>query len=349
MARSSWLFVLCSSIVLSAQPVFAGSISWSPPRRPAADPNAPLKAGAAGYVDPGAFAGPVAERRAGEVVFSSAPISLTATDDAAAISTWDLSTPLHMRFFAEESQQNLLPGCEDRRFTVNLMVNPPEGAPFMGDAVLLLRAFKLAEPTARPAATLTSDAAQSFRAPTTWSAQEDPKLGIVRTFNAEVVPQLVPGDNLLAFRVSLDCRGRDVTVADGELTVVVTEATKATYLKAYGTRLPAPTHPENGSISRQILSVLAGDANWAEDRLLGAQVTSAAWEPIRNELTGVLTGHRIGALILTHRQDEPNPDVCVATATRFVRDASGGPLRYEGGAQGWALPCSSAPVGVERR
>lgn len=321
------------------------NLSWSPPKKAVADPAAPRRPGDADYVDPGPFAGPVAEKRAGEVVFSTAPIGMTAADDAAAIESWDLAGPLYIRYFAAESQQNLLPQCReaDRRVFMDAMVNPAEGAPWQGDAVISLRHLRVESPELRPVGSVTAALTDSFGTPTTlWDRAHKPDDAIV-AFNSALVPQLVEGENQVVFKVQIECNGRALDLANGTLSVSVTAGRKAAWLKAYGTRPPVPTFKDNAATSAKVLELMRARDDWRNEEIRGAVVSSDAWEPVRNELTGVLVKYRLSTLLLVHDVGEPNPDVCKGIDVLVSKDPAGSSLAFEGVGTNVPLPCSTLP------
>jgi hypothetical protein len=67
----------------------------------------------AAYIDPGPWSGPLAQKHAGKVVFSSSPIPYDGTDDSSMYTTYTLGEPLFIRMWSKDSPNNLRP-CAER-------------------------------------------------------------------------------------------------------------------------------------------------------------------------------------------------------------------------------------------
>ncbi len=306
-----------------------------------------LSPGEAGYVDPGPYLGPVAERRAGQVVFSSAPIARTASDDSAAYTTYDLGDPLFIRYFGADAPQNLRPGCPQIRFIIRAEVNGEYGdkKPSQWEPIGL---YDIGDIKVRGAGSLTNVLELPVTTHLAWTSErQDAGEAVIRKFNGTVVPKLREGLNSVRLALTLDCGGagqNDPVAAEGTLAVKVAPGAVDAYLKKYGPTLGDSPHKENKTLAREIVEVMKQLPKWDNEEFLGAWVASPDWLPIRNELSGLVVARQINAAIIVRSKAATSAKVCSIFLGAFQRDAGGGPLRYGGGLQSpTQFPCINTP------
>ncbi|MRG91508.1 hypothetical protein [Polyangium spumosum] len=308
--------------------------------------DAPAAPGDGDYADPGAWEGPLHQKYAGKVVFSSKPIPKDGADDSSVYTAYTLGGPLYGRFWSKESPHNLMPKCSDPRHIMRVDVNgehagkPPSQVP----------SFDLAKFSAnktRTMASLTGELEVPFTtASTVTFTKADGDTRAIRDFNALVVPKLKEGDNTVRVIVSLDCgasRDTDPLVAEGTLEVKVEPGAKKEYLTKYGAQLAPSQHPENTKLAPQIVKLVDDKPDWDNEVVLGARVISDQWEPVRNKITGVLTHHVIEAAVVVRLKKETDENACRVFPIGVTRDAAGGSIRWGGNGSGIPFPCVNAP------
>lgn len=313
---------------------------------PAAKPSKPdrtLKPGSEGYVDPGEPYGPVAAKRAGQVVFSSAPIARDAKDDRAALTTYKLGAPLHIAFFGELVPHNLVPWCTQPTLAFRAEVN----GEYAGEAPTGWTAFGGMDVTntkERPAASMSGDLA--FTTPSVWSldrAADDART--VQMFNADVVPKLVEGSNDVRVAVTMQClaaKDTDPVVAEGSIRIEVASGGVTAYAKKFGTRMGKSPHKDNKKLVPQLIKL--AEAAVTRYDVLGAQVASEAWEAIRHKVTGVVIEHRITAALIVRPKDATLAEGCALETAVFSKDPADDVVRYKSSGTTTPFPCSNAPT-----
>ncbi len=297
-------------------------------------------------VDPGPYAGPLAEKYAGTVVFSSAPIGLKDADGSKVYTSYTLGRPLYMRFWSKDSPHNLMPSCNELRFNLRAEVNATgtrpatEMTPFGGYTM------DMDDAKLRYGNALSNDPARAFTTAFKFDAsdREDAGESAVRTFNSLVVPQLHEGTNTLHIVVDLDC-GFSTTdnpiLAESTIDVNVKPGAKAAYLAKFGPKLARSPHPENARLAPQIVAAMKKVPDWANEEIELARVTSPRWEPIRN-YRGVLVEYEIQAVIVVKAKKETNPEACRLFDMTYRRDAAGGSLYYYSTGNPRPFNCSAA-------
>ena len=305
-----------------------------------------LAPGDEGYIDPGGWEGPLHQKYAGQVVFSSAPIAKDAKDDSTVVTSNNLGDVLYGRFWAKESQHNLLPRCETPRHVLRYEINGAKA----GKPASHLDSFalvKLDEPKTRSMASLTFDPEKPLTAHTVWqSSGKKDHDSSSRFWTTAIVSQLKEGENTIRIVVTLDCdssNSDDPIVAEGKLTVNVAPGSKAKYYQKFGMDLPPSKHPENDKLAPRIKQLVDDMPDWDNEEVIAARVTSSEWEPIRNDLTGVLTHYYVDAAVIVHLKKETNPDVCRVFPIGVKRDVAGGNLIWAGNGSGEPFVCSNAP------
>ncbi len=303
-------------------------------------------------VDPGAWAGPLAQKYAGKVVFSSEPILMNGTDDKGASSTITLGEPLFMQFWSEDSPLNLLP-CRStfgneaatRRADYWLDLNGAgTGKPVT--ELVDLGGYPISDgaATQRHWHSLSATPEHSFASPFVIGATDQDEA--VRIFNGQIVPAMHEGANTLRVVVQIRCASEDKSrvFAEGTLTVNVPPGGVAAYMATFADRLQPSTHPENAELVPQIIATVKRQREWQTNNIIAASVISPAWEPVRNDDTGVLTGYEIGAVVIMHAASEPNATRCQAVDFTFHRDAAGGSLELLGASESTDVACSAAKL-----
>jgi hypothetical protein len=306
----------------------------------------PLSPGDTGYLDPGPFSGPLAQKYAGQFVFSSKPISAQEADDSSVYASYNLGEPLYIRTFDRESPHNLKPGCKQPRRLFRADVN----GKFAGKVPATIPGFGNYwedVPATRGGVSLTYDLATPLNTPTTWSLERESHANsLIRTFNSGVVAQLQEGPNTVHLVMTLDCGTADATdlvAAEGTLSVNVAPGAKKKYLAKFGTTLGPSPHPENAKLAPQIIKVMKNKRDWDNEDFMGAEVVSDDWQPIRNQDTGALVAKSVVAALVVHSKEEPNPDVCRLFTMSYARDVAGGALYFNGTGQPTPFPCANAP------
>jgi hypothetical protein len=326
----------------SASGVAIAPADAAAPAKPA-KPDRTLKPGAAGYVDPGEPYGPVAAKRAGQVVFSSAPIARDAKDDRAALTTYKLGAPLHVSFFGDLVPHNLLPWCTQPTLAFRAEVN----GEYAGQAPTGWQAFggmDVMNTKERPAASLAGDLAVTT--PSVWSLdREADSARTVRMFNADVVPKLVEGRNDVRVAVTMQClaaKATDPVVAEGSIKIEVAAGGVTAYAKKFGTRLGKSPHQDNKKLVPQIIK--ATEAAVTRYTVLGAQVASSEWESIRHKVTGVVIEQRLTAALIVRLNGVTAPEQCVLETAVFRKDPADTTVRYRSSGTTTPFPCSNAPT-----
>lgn len=307
---------------------------------------APVEPGSEGYVDPGPWDGPVAQKHAGKVLFSSQAIALDASDDSSIYADYELGAPLFIRFFAKESPHNLLPGCTHPRAIFRSDVNGEHA----GKASAYMSSFgdihigeKLLR--VRGAHSLTGNTRMPITTPVA-SVDDKDAADVISKFTSGIVTRLREGKNTIRIVVDLDCGAssdKNPLYAEGMLNVTVKPGGVAEYLAKFGPQVAASPHPENEKLVPEIIEIMKAMPDWSNEDVLGARVTSRDWNPVRNELTGVLIRKRIDAVVVVHAKKEPNAEACRIFTLGFERDVAGGPLMFGGVGGNKPIPCSSAP------
>jgi hypothetical protein len=310
------------------------------------DARTALAPGAAGYVDPGAPYGPVAAKRAGQVVFSAAPIAMDSADDSSAYTTYKLGEPLYIRYFGAEAPHNLMPRCESPQIVLRAEVN----GEYAGKAPSYWSSFggyAVGDTKTRGASSLSNELDLAFTTPSLWTPEREVAgEAAVRRFNAQVIPKLKDGANDVRVLVTMMCSGADDSdpiVAEGTLRVEAAPGAVAAYTKKFGTRLGPSPHPENAKLVPQIIKAMQAKSDWDNEDFIGAQVVSEDWEPVRNEYTGVLVELRVTAALIVRQKKEPNQDACRLFTMGFGKDPAGGSLFYAWTGDSTPFPCSNAP------
>ncbi|MDI1447492.1 hypothetical protein [Polyangium sp. 6x1] len=309
--------------------------------------DAPAAPGSSDYVDPGAWEGPLHQKYAGQVVFSSKPVPKDGADDSSVYTEYTLGDPLYARFWSKESPHNLMPKCDDRqRHILRIDVNGEHA----GKAPSYIPSFDLIQfndNKTRSMASLTGDLEVPFtKASTVTFTKADADTRALREFNAIVVPKLKEGDNTVRVIVSLDCGASsdsDPLVAEGTLKVKVNPGAKQEYLTKYGAQLAPSPHPENAQLAPQITKLVDDLPDWDNEIVLGSRVISAQWEPIRNQITGVLTHYRLDAAVVVRLKKEKDENACRVFNIGVQRDAAGGSIRWGGVGSNMPFPCLNAP------
>ncbi|MFO0750524.1 MAG: hypothetical protein U1F43_33375 [Myxococcota bacterium] len=284
---------------------------------------APAVARADGPKDPGPFLGPMHEAHGGEVIFSSKPVTAAATSDDGFITEYKLGGPLFVRMWGKDSADNTNPKCARRnevRLSWRASVNGGEDTGFgvssLADDVRGLRA----------ASTVSGDAKIAVTTPTTLDNPADAALDRVTDWNGEVIPQLVEGDNTIHVVVKVDCGNAmddDPIIAEGTLKVSVAPGALAAYAKAYGPFLPKARHPESKKLAPKLMASVA--AQWTNEDVIGAVMTSPGWTNVRDEWTGAPVNRWSQAYVVVHLKSEKNPNRCRAfdiTASEAAMDAN---------------------------
>lgn len=305
-----------------------------------------LKAGDGDYVDPGPAYGPVAAKRAGQVVFSSAPIPMDAADDSTAYASYTLGAPLYIRYFAADSPHNLMPRCSEPHVVLRAEVN----GEYAGKAPSFWNSFggyDVSDLNTRGASSLSNEIDLAFTTPSTWTGEREVAgEAAVREFNGQVIPKLKEGSNDLRVLVTMMCSGAeadDPIVAEGTLKIDVPAGGVAAYLTKFGTRLGKSPHPDNKKLVPQILKAMQNKSDWDNEDFIGAQVISEDWEPVRNEYTGVLTELRVTAALIVRAKKESSKEACRLFTMGFGKDPAGGSLYYAWTGDMTPFPCSNAP------
>lgn len=306
-----------------------------------------LKPGDDGYLDPGPAYGPVAAKRAGQVVFSAAPIAMDSADDSKAYAgSYTLGEPLYIRYFAAESAHNLMPRCSGPSIVLRAEVN----GEYAGKAPSYWESFgsyEVGDPATRGASSLSNELDLAFTTASTWTGEREVAgEATVREFNAQVVPKLKEGSNDLRVLVTMMCSGADdddPIVAEGALKVEVPAGGVAAYLRKFGTQLGKSPHAENKKLVPQIIKAMKAKSDWDNEDFIGAQVISEDWEAVRNEYTGIVTERRITAALIVRAKKETSPEACRLFTMGFGKDPEGGPLYYAWTGDMTPFPCSNAP------
>ncbi len=294
----------------------------------------PLKVGDDDYADPGPWTGPVAERRAGQVVFSAEPLSATSTDDKSVYQDYALGDPLHISYFSSDSPHNLMRGLV-ARVVVRVVVND------------------VYEPRQRLGAVLYSSGG-------TWSKsrivdslhdgraftipETSPPSPTARKFNELVVARLREGTNSVRVSVSLErehSSNDDQVIAEQTITIRVAPGAVDAYLERYGTTIKKSPHAENKALAGPIAAVLEGHPDWSKLELLGSVVDSPEWEPFRNQF-GTLVARRVQASVVFKESAMKSPNDCRLVRMVFAKDVAGGSLGYGGKLDETWFPCVNA-------
>ncbi len=306
------------------------------------------------HIPPGPWAGPMAEKHAGEVVFSSAPIPMDGKDDSAAYATYTLGDPLFMRFWSKDSPNNLQP-CEMRSLSGDFAVRQVtlhadingEGASKPIAELPSFDSYGLSEDDSakRQMKGLSNELERAFTTPSTFGGDRASRDDAVRNFNAYIVPKLHEGENTLRIVVALSCvtKPERTVLAEGSIKVRVVPGAKEAYLAKYATKVPPSPHPENDRLARDIVAAMKKKPDWDSEVLVGASVTSEAWQPVRHPDTGVLIAQEIEALLFVRKRSEKDPENCRAFHMHYRRDPAGGTLYYSGTGSSTFVPCSAAP------
>ncbi|MDI3290255.1 hypothetical protein QHF83_43485 [Polyangium sp. 15x6] len=308
---------------------------------------APAAPGSKDYVDPGAWEGPLHQKYAGQVVFSSKPIPKDGADDSSIYTEYTLGDPLYARFWSKESPHNLMPKCDNRqRHILRIDVNGENA----GKPASQISSFDLIEfndNKVRTMASLTGELEVPFtKASTVTFTKADNDTRALREFNAIMVPKLKEGDNTVRVLVSMDCgasRDTDPLVAEGTLKVKVKPGAKQEYLAKYGAQLAPSPHPENDKLAPEITKLVDDKPDWDNEIVLGSRVISAQWEPIRNQITGVLTHYTLDAAVVVRLKKEKDENACRVFNIGITRDAAGGSIRWGGVGSDMPFPCMNAP------
>ncbi len=348
MRSMSIVVTLAMASSLAGCSMLGGVIPSGSKKAPSESPDSagPAARTAPAYVDPGPYEGPVHERRAGQVVFSKAPIPMDATDDSAAFTSWTLGTPLYIRYFAAESPRNLMPSCERPKNVLRVSVNGESAgdAPSYWNSLGLYAVENLDE---RGVASLSNELELAFTTPSVWTPdREVAGLSVVRVFNSEVIPKLVEGNNELHIIITMMCSAasdKDPIVAEGKLTITVPKGGVATYLSKFGTRLGKSPHPENKALVPKIIKAMGEKPDWDNEHLLGASVISEEWLPVRNKYSGRITELQVEAALIVRAKKEPSEHACRLFRMGFAKDPKGGPLRYAWTGQSTPFPCGNTP------
>jgi hypothetical protein len=312
-------------------------------------PDASTKRGVPARIDPGPWAGPLAQKHAGKVVFSSAPIPRDGADDSAAYTSYTLGEPLFMRYWGKDSPHNLQPCDQHSVRTLHLYADVNGAA--ASRPIEQLASFGSYEVSGelvieRGMSSLSNELEHAFTSPTTFTGDRATAgEATIRTFNTKIIPMLREGENTLRIILALSCANDPVKVivADGTLAVRVPPGAMAAYMAKYGPRVKQSPHPENEKLVREILTHMKKKPDWNNEVLVGALVTSEAWQPVRHPDTGVLVAYEINALLFARLKKEQDPEQCRAFQMTYQRDAAGGTLYLAGTGTSQPFPCSAAP------
>lgn len=329
--RLAKVLAICTTVLAAG----CGSTSGAGVRRP----------GSEGYVDPGPWDGPLAQKHAGKVLFSSAPIPYNGTDDSSLYTRYELGAPLYIRLFSAESPANLLPGCQEPRAIYRLDINgagagkqtsqlEPFGSVVFGSKLVQQRV----------AVSLTSESSIPMTADPATVDKESAE--VISAFSAKAIVPLRDGENTVRVVVDLDCGAStdaNPLLAEGTLTIDVKPGAKASYLGKAGPKLEPSPHPENDALVPEILSTMKSVPDWKNEVIIGARVTSPTWTPIRHEGTGELMRRSVSAVVIVRAKEEPNPEACRIFELGFSRDVDGGPLALDDIGESTAFVCSNAP------
>ena len=306
------------------------------------------------YIDPGPWHGPLAQKHAGKVVFSSAPILFDGADDSSMYTTYTLGDPLFIRMWSKDSAHNLHP-CAERSMATGAA---------MGQTIVLKadvnneRAgkplhewegfgyYQNRDPEKRIAMMLSNESDRAFTTRFDYAAGKDEMGQIaVRAWNTDIIPKLREGKNTIRVVVGLSCMTKKelTPIAEGTLEVNVPSGALATYLEKYAPRAPTSPHPDNEVISRDIIAAMKKLPDWDNEIFIGALVTSEDWLPVRNRETGVLVEYEIEALLYVRLKKEKDPNACRQFKMTYRRDAAGGPLYRAGTGTSYNFPCNVAP------
>lgn len=292
----------------------------------------PRKVGDDGYVDPGPWTGPVAERRAGQVVLSAEPLSGSSTDDKSVYQEYELGDPLYISYFSTDSPGNLLRGGYGD-VVVRVVVNDDYSMGKWG-SILDKRQVRWSE--RRLAESLTDD--RAFTSPET-----SPHSYVSRKFNELVVARLREGTNSVRVRVALEWEHNpnDAVIADQTFTVRVAPGAVEAYLRRYGTTLAKSPHAENKALAAPIAGVVKSHPDWSKLELLGSIVDSPEWEPFRNQF-GTLVARRVQVSVVFKESAMKSPNDCRLVWMVVDKDVAGGSLRYGGKIDETWFPCVNA-------
>lgn len=296
------------------------------------DKTRPLKVGDDGYVDPGPWAGPVAERRAGQVVFSAEPLSASSTDDKSVYQEYTLGDPLHISYFSSDSLNNLIP----RRVAdviVRVAVNEVSEPTMRWERIAN---FGYPSSKKRMVGSLTGDLALT-------SPETSRPSNVARRFNEVVVARLREGTNSVRMSVALEPNdgSKGQVIAEQTITVHVAPGAVDAYLRRYGTTLKKSPHAENKALAAPIAALVKSLPNWSKLELLGSVVDSPEWEPFRNQL-GILVARRVEASVVFKKSEMKSPNDCRLVRIVIVKDVAGGSPQYGGTLNETWFPCVNA-------
>lgn len=292
------------------------------------------KIGDDGYVDPGPWTGPLAERRAGQVVFSAEPLSASSTDDEGVYQDYQLGDPLHISYFSSDSPHNLMRGLV-ARVVVRVVVNDTYEPRQRLGAVVDSSGGTWSK--SRIAGSLADGRALT-------SPETSPPSSVARKFNELVVARLREGTNSVRVSVSLEREhgsNDDRVIADQTITFHVAPGAVDAYLRRYGTTLKKSPHAENKALAAPIAALVKSHPNWSKLELLGSVVDSPEWEPFRNQL-GILVARRIEASVVFKKSEMKSPNDCRLVRIVVVKDVAGGSPQYGGTIDETWFPCVNA-------
>jgi hypothetical protein len=314
----------------------------------AGPPKTTLAPGDEGYVDAGPWAGPLHQKYAGQVVFSSAPIANDAADDRSVVTTYTLGAPLYARYWSKDAAHNLKPCRGNSHAALRADVNG-EHAGKRATQIQSIGSYEIARPNERGMASLTDELAVPLRKASTWTVDQTRASDgerVIRAWSTGIVPRLAPGDNTVRFLITLDCgtsTDEDPIFAEGTLQVLVPPGSKKEYLATYGLQLGLSPHPDNAKLAPEIVAVVDRSSDWDHQVILGARVVAPEWVPVRHKLTGIVTHHVVSAVVVARPDKETNLESCQLFYMNVERDAEGGPLRLGGVSPFIPFPCVNAP------
>jgi hypothetical protein len=300
------------------------------------------------HVDPGPWSGPLAQKHAGKVVFSSAPIPHDGADDSAMYTTYTLGEPLFIRMWSKDAPHNLHP-CGRGAAIGPVVLKADVNDEHAGKPVHEWEGFGYYEVSSiekRIAMTLSNDTDAAFTTRVDYAGgKEDRGRVAIRAWNTEVVAKLREGQNKVRVVVGLACRtGKGVTpIAEGTLDVTVPPGGLAAYQAKYAPRAPTSPHPDNAKIAREIIAAMKKLSDWNNEIFVGALVTSEDWQPVRHQDTGALVAYEVSALLYVRLKKEKNENACRQFEMLYRRDPAGGGLYRAGTGSSRTFPCSIAP------
>jgi hypothetical protein len=321
--------LLCSASALPGCGLLKQLSAGSNPPGPAAPfDGTPLRPDEAGYTDPGAWAGPLAERFAGKVIFSAEPIGHADADAIGLYTTYALGKPLFIRFWMADSPRNFFPGCPKYALKTRAFID--------GASVASLSSTTQRDET--PGRIAQQISSTSLTGPIRRSEFASARARFGHWF----VPHLKEGANTVKVEVELSCAlsghpGKAV-VASGTVQMMTRPGQVYGYLVEQGFVHPKPRGEGHTDEILEKLRAALGRFRKTFD-IAGLRVTSAL-KPARHVKTGILVGHRVDAL-MTERLPS---GLCRLVDLGFFKDAAGTTFKVsrDPKPQEGLMPCAAA-------